>query len=191
MSGMKWIKKVAATPLSQVAKVVDSLTTQTNDRINAPSIRAVREALDISWDQVYPVGAIYMTVNSDDPSVLFGGTWQKIKDRFLLASGDTYNNGATGGSATHTPSGVVGGHVLTVNEIPKHRHDYYDHEDGASMQDVDLQHGGTYDVMLEPRTTQYSTEESGGGLEHNHPFTGTSQDTMPPYLVVNVWTRVA
>ena len=38
---MKWLKKVAATPLTTIARVVDSLQTQTNERTNAPIIRAV------------------------------------------------------------------------------------------------------------------------------------------------------
>lgn len=40
-----WIKKVALTPLSAIAKVVDSLAAQTNDRTNAPSIHATRAAI--------------------------------------------------------------------------------------------------------------------------------------------------
>lgn len=40
---------------------------------------------------VYPVGSIYMSVNDTDPSLLFHGTWERIKDRFLLASGDAYS----------------------------------------------------------------------------------------------------
>lgn len=58
---------------------------------------------------VYPVGSIYMSVNDTDPSLLFHGTWERIKDRFLLASGDTYSAGSTGGEATHT---------LNINEMP-------------------------------------------------------------------------
>jgi microcystin-dependent protein len=110
-----WIKKVATTPLTAVAKVIDSIQAQTNERQNAPSIHAVREALEDKWETIYPVGSIYMSVNNIDPSVVFGGTWQQIKDKFLLASGDTYENGATGGEATHT---------LTVSEIPSHNHGY-------------------------------------------------------------------
>lgn len=64
-------------------------------------------------DNVWPVGSIYMSVNSTNPGTLFGGTWQQIKDRFLLACGSTYANGATGGEATH---------ALTVNEMPTHKH---------------------------------------------------------------------
>lgn len=48
-------------------------------------------------NQFYPVGSIYMSVNSSNPGTLFGGTWQRIQDRFLLACGSTYANGATGG----------------------------------------------------------------------------------------------
>lgn len=63
---------------------------------------------------LYPVGSIYMSVNSTNPSNYFGGTWEQIKDRFLLACGSTYSNGSTGGETTHT---------LTVNEIPSHNHE--------------------------------------------------------------------
>lgn len=46
---MKWIKKVAATPLDAVAKVIDSFSAL--DKINnAPSIRAVEDALDTKAD---------------------------------------------------------------------------------------------------------------------------------------------
>lgn len=183
---LKWIKKVAATPLSQIAKVVDSIAAQDNDRINAPSIRAVREALNVSWDQVYPVGAIYMTINSDDPSVLFGGTWQRIKDRFLLAAGDTYSNGSTGGSATHIPLGSVGSHTLTESEIPAHKHGYSYYTSYTTAAE-----GGDILVRTEFTTETRNTDNTGGGLGHNHSFTGSATNTMPPYLTVNVWTRTA
>lgn len=49
---------------------------------------------------VYSVGSIYMSVNSTSPASLFGGTWEQIKDRFLLAAGDTYANGSTGSVTT-------------------------------------------------------------------------------------------
>ena len=34
------------------------------------------------FDMVYPVGSVYVSVNATNPSALFGGTWEQIKDRF-------------------------------------------------------------------------------------------------------------
>ena len=54
-------------------------------------------------ETMYPVGAIYLSVNSINPNTLFGfGSWVQIKDTFLLAAGDTYSAGSTGGEAEHT-----------------------------------------------------------------------------------------
>ena len=48
--------------------------------------------------KVYPVGSIYISVDSTSPATLFGGTWVQLKDRFLLGVGDTYSSvNATGG----------------------------------------------------------------------------------------------
>lgn len=96
----------------------------------------------------HPVGSLYWTSSSENPAVTFGGgTWTRIKDKFILAAGDTYTNGATGGAATvtlttaqmpshrhsFTPSGTVSSHTHTVgahshglnshtHTIPKHKH---------------------------------------------------------------------
>lgn len=60
-------------------------------------------------DDVYPVGSIYMNVSSDNPGNLFGGTWERIQDMFLLASGSTFENGSTGGEAEHLLTGAESG----------------------------------------------------------------------------------
>ena len=64
---------------------------------------------------VYPVGSIYWSSNNTNPGTLFGGTWTQIKDKFILAAGDSYTNGATGGAATVT---------LTVSNMPSHTHSF-------------------------------------------------------------------
>ena len=64
---------------------------------------------------VYPVGSIYWSSNNTNPGTLFGGTWAQIKDKFILAAGDSYTNGATGGAATVT---------LTVSNMPSHKHGF-------------------------------------------------------------------
>lgn len=119
---------------------------------------------------VYPVGSIYISANSTNPGTLFGtGTWERVKDRFLLAAGDDYTAGDTGGEAEHT---------LTVAEMPSHRHttNSYAHYYTDS---------GSYSINSSGGRTgidQLTTTYAGGGEAHNN---------MPPYLAVYVWKRIA
>lgn len=62
----------------------------------------------IKWsalvNKIYPVGSLYMSAKATSPASLFGGAWEQIKDCFILAAGDTYAAGSTGGSANHNHS---------------------------------------------------------------------------------------
>ena len=128
-------------------------------------------------DLTYPVGSIYMSVNSTSPATLFGGTWAQLKDRFLLGAGSTYSNGATGGSATHK---------LTASEMPSHTHRVrreYGTGDNLGYSPPD----GNYTQFAGPSagTQNWSSngvESTGGNTAHNN---------MPPYLVVYMWKRTA
>lgn len=126
------------------------------------------------FDIVYPVGAIYMSVSSTSPAILFGGTWEQIQDRFLLAAGSSYTAGKTGGEATHT---------LTVSEMPAHSHAIYSGY-GDIVSNVSdayrYQTWGSSDRGW--KTGNLGTNSIGGGKAHNN---------MPPYLVVYMWKRTA
>lgn len=128
-------------------------------------------------DILYPVGSIYMSVNNVNPSSLIGGTWKQIKDCFLLACGDTYSNGSTGGEATHT---------LTIDEIPAHKHTLYANadyraDDGSGYWGLDNIEGWAYGGEHNA-TNGCGTRDVGGGQPHNN---------MPPYLAVYCWYRVS
>lgn len=133
--------------------------------------------IDLSslWDQIYPVGSIYLSVNATNPSVLFGGTWEQLQDRFLLACSSTYRAGSTGGEATHT---------LTVDEMPSH---YHQMKDGGRMVYWDsglTPVGATYgssSVNYQATWNSYTLNE-GGNESHNN---------MPPYLAVYMWKRIS
>ncbi len=133
-------------------------------------------------DIIYPVGSIYLSVNSINPSTIFGGTWEQVKDRFLLGCGDTYSNGKTGGASTINLSHVhtTGNHTLTLNELPKF--------EGVSYIGTTENTWG-----LSINRTNYKSSVLGGGLSHNHGNTGyslnNSQSIMPPYLAVYIWKR--
>ena len=128
---------------------------------------------------IYPVGSIYISANSTSPAELFGGTWEQIKDRFLLAAGDAYAADSTGGEAQHT---------LTVDEMPSHGHDFdrqqWHFSDTISIAKDDAIF--TWREISDRSITDYSfkgsVNNSGGGQPHNN---------MPPYLAVYAWKRIA
>ncbi|UTB32027.1 MAG: hypothetical protein NKF70_11060 [Methanobacterium sp. ERen5] len=65
----------------------------------------------------YPVGSIYLSVTNANPTTLFGGTWEQLKNKFLLAADDA-TTGAHGGD-----SGGEKDHTLSIAEMPIHKHD--------------------------------------------------------------------
>ena len=81
--------------------------------INDAVLTANQQVLAQAKLDAHPVGSLYWSSSPTDPATLFGGTWTRIKDRFVLAAGDTYGNGATGGSATVQ---------LTESNLPAHTH---------------------------------------------------------------------
>lgn len=82
-------------------------------KLTDEKLQYLYEQLQNTASKVYPVGSVYLSFNSADPSTLFGGVWERLKDTFLLANGDTYAANTTGGSATKT---------ITVNNMPAHNH---------------------------------------------------------------------
>ena len=123
---------------------------------------------------IYPVGSIYMSVNSTNPAILFGGTWEAIGGRFLLGADTTYSVGSTGGEETHT---------LTINEMPSHSHGIRTNSADGDMDWVPVDHKGNKrhdEINFNWEGEVIST--TGGGQPHNN---------MPPYLAVYMWKRTA
>ena len=144
-------------------------------------------------DMVYPVGSIYMSVNSTSPATLFGGTWEQIKGRFLLGTGTPDDNSNTGWGTNLTWNGTnkyneavgsTGGeslHTLTVAQMPSHSHtlESWVTRSPTGGRDAFLVYGMNSGT---PQSTKYYQSPEGGGQAHNN---------MPPYLVVYMWKRTA
>ena len=129
-----------------------------------------------------PIGSIIMgTGNSfatqEAVQAIYNGTWEQIKDVFLLAAGDYYAAGSTGGEATHT---------LTTEELPEHYHNIIAEGNGKFVGYNDGNEGNYY-VRNDYTDSnnignQYVTDKVGGNQAHNN---------MPPYLTVYMWRRKA
>ena len=166
-------------------------------------------------DLIYPVGAIYMSVVATNPSLLFGGTWEQIQGRFLIAADDTYAAGSAGGSASHTLSEKeMPAHTHSVNGLtisntttrfPVHSTEgsfqvYADQTiDGTNKRWVNATLVESFysgpKVADGDELTGYQTYE----LKHSHNVGGAvgssgnnaAFSTMPPYIAVYMWKRTA
>ncbi len=169
-------------------------------------------------DIIYPVGSIYMSVNSTSPATLFGGTWVRWGNGRIPVGVDTSNSSfstveKTGGSSTssYTPRGTVGSHTLTVSQIPSHKHSVSVTKSGSHSHSVYTMGKGKNDGTAMRLGTSANTDGSistasggehthtisessiGGGSGHNHTFTGTASSisTLQPYITCYMWKRTA
>lgn len=123
-------------------------------------------------DALLPVG-IYITLSVDtDPATLWGGTWERLEEgRTLIAAGNTYTAGSTGGEATHT---------LINSEMPSHNHAIWYPNESAGNNSAQIGY-----PSVASKSTYYAvgsnTGDVGGGKAHNN---------MPPYLAVYIWHRI-
>lgn len=135
-------------------------------------------------DLIYPVGSIYMSVSSADPAVLFGGTWQRIKDTFLLAAGSTYAPGASGGEANVK---------LTESQLPKLSGtvNFRAWSTGSPYLGATGIFSANGEIAQTEQTFAISTS-SDGMRQLKIAFGGNAaHNNMPPYLAVYVWQRTA
>lgn len=123
-------------------------------------------------DQIYPVGSIYISVNSNNPSIYFGGEWESFgKGRTIVGidpDQEEFNIAEkTGGEKTHT---------LTIQEMPEHNHP------DAKPNSVPNQAGSgpVYGSLLD--NSFASSGFAGGNQPHNN---------LQPYITCYIWKRTA
>ena len=141
-------------PNSVVSLTYDGTAWRMND-VGMPATNTTMALLNM----VYPIGAIYLSANSTNPATLFGGTWEQLKDRFLLAAGTSYAAGSTGGTATNT---------LAVGNLPSHSHTVGAHSHGLNSH---VHSVGAHSHGLNGHT--HSVGAHAHGL-NNHTHTGPS-----------------
>lgn len=137
-------------------------------------------------NKVYPVGAIYISASSASPASLFGGTWEQMSGRFLLACNGTYAAGSTGGEAAV---------ALSKANLPAVTGQFEMHN-AASSTPVYKVSGCFSSAMTNGSNyrnggSSASGAKSIGKVNFSNGGSGKAHNNMPPYLAVYMWKRTA
>ena len=141
------------------------------------------------YDAIYPIGSVYISVNSTNPSLLFGGVWERFANgRCLVGVSESESEfsivSKTGGEKTHT---------LSLSETPAHCHSILKMWGNASAPSIRNKYpnwpikltlnSGIDDTETVPaKGYEGATCYRGDGKPHNN---------LQPYITVYMWKRIS
>lgn len=149
----------------------------------------------------FPVNAIYISTTSTNPSEIWvGTTWERFgQGRTLVGVNESDTDFNTpskhGGSKTvsSTHKHTTNGHILTVDEIPSHKHSMYCHNFSATG--LIFTSGDSRGILIDSQDIYRYDDEilpTGGGASHSHGDTGDKTITtnvVQPYITTYFWKR--
>jgi hypothetical protein len=127
--------------------------------------------MKINLDFIYPIGSLYLTTNTINPSVLFGGTWERISNDAYLKIATGTNAGNLGGTSSQ--------HKIPLTSIPSHTHGLFtDTEPGTAVS------GWGVSTNIRGGQTLWANSQ-------RMSYSGGGQAYYPYYYDVFVWKRTA
>lgn len=157
--------------------VVDDIlsSTSSNPVSNKVLVKRFNEIYSTLLLATHPVGSYYWSDNNTNPSLIFGGEWEQVKNRFVFAAGDNYTVGKTGGEEKH---------VLTKDELPNYTLPIklIASNDGVGNYTM-LQRGWNEGSKLLDISAGGSLTVKSGGSDVAH-------NNMPPYIVAYCFKRI-
>lgn len=179
---------------------IDGAVTATQEKLNNGAIPTGSIVLWYSTSASIPTG--WTACDGVQVAKMDGSgniTPPDLRDKFVVAAGSTYTQGATGGSTTtssngahthtgatgaggsHNHGGTTGSTTLTTSQIPAHTHNSGTFKIVASK---DFSGSGNYDVLLDSgeasstgTDTGYTTGSAGTGGSHNHTISTQADHT--------------
>lgn len=179
-----------------------AITQELNKKINASDL----------LNKIYPIGSIYMSVNSTNPSALFGGTWEQFaQGRVLLGVGSNGETDYTTAEQTGGSENSVASHTHTQQEHnhtqPVHKHALLSNTkrdgnaNGFGANNKIYGISGVWQNSA-PASQYYNVDNAGlsyvkGTRAINNPTTAVNNSTgevggnRMPFITCYIWKRIA
>ena len=148
----------------------------------------------IFLNKIFPVGAVYITYDKNNPGTFLGGTWEQFGQGRTLVGEGTGNDGSTSMSFATNNTGGEYRHSLSEAEMPQHAHYEYIMVKGyEGWPDVDVDQ---YGVMIDYTSSNYVLPNQKVKATFTNGFVGTGHagenvphNNIQPYITTFFWRR--
>lgn len=164
-----------------------------NSQVGVNAIYTTDAIVQAVADRIYPIGSIYMSVNSANPSTYLGGTWIAWGSGRVPVGVDPNDTSFD----TVEETGGEKEHILLTSEMPSHSHGTGDSirtafsifkgESGVTGTWTINRTSGSYYALLstggyDSLGSRASTSSIGNDTAHNN---------LQPYITCYMWKRTA
>lgn len=159
---------------------VDNLATQTeattaSDNTKTMTPLRTKQLLDAKLlNMVYPIGSIYMSVNSATPATLFGGTWERFSKGRVLVGVDEDDEALK----------TVGTNGGSTNPLTAHTHT-------TQLTTYRVTSAGSGTVNNLARSTDQGNAATGEFGATSSAGDNTDHNNWQPFTTVYIWKRTA
>ena len=129
------------------------------------------------FNEMFPVGSIYITFNNQYPP-LHGEhnvQWELLPEGYAVMTANIDNTGSKSNMGNRLDDGNTEGHILTIEEMPKHSHDYVQ---TWTFKGLNSNNGSNHDNGIG------KTSETGGNQPHSHKLKVANQKLL-------FWQRIS
>lgn len=180
------------TQLSSDTPTLDDYLTTVNDPSGTPDNKRVTVAAVLAL--AYPVGSIYISVNSTNPGTSLGfGTWSafgagRVPVGFDSGQTEFDTDEETGGAKTVTLTGAQSGTSAHTHNItdPGHTH---------PLEELNIQDTGSGAIVaFEGASTNFATNSATTGItidNSSEASAAEAHNNLQPYITVRMWKRTA
>lgn len=139
-----------------------------------------KSLLDIN----YPIGSIFLSIDTQSPAMIFGGVWEELGDNLALWAVSTLSGGAGNTISAGLPN-ITGNYIWSVRDGGGSGFNRSTYINGAFAPGTSL---GSNNASSD--TSIQSVVQGTFNASRSNAIYGNSQTVQPPAIKVYAWKRV-